>query len=414
MFVKPSDYSLPSFQKATPFPPPKPYPNLNAAPTFTAIMRIAINTRCLLPNQLEGYGNFTAETMRLVTQQHPEHQFFFLFDRPYNDQFVFSKNVTPIVIGPPARHAILFKWWYDVRVPAVLRKIKADVFVSPDGFCSLATKVPQVLIVHDLAFIHYPAFIKKSHLFFYKRYTPKYIGKASLIATVSQFSKQDIIEQYKTTPEKILVIGCGARQIFQPASWQQKEATKEKYTAGKEYFLYSGSIHPRKNLVNLLKAFSLFKKRQQSNMQLVLCGRMAWQTNDFEEKLTSYKYRDDVKLLGFVADEELAALTAAAYALVLPSLWEGFGMPIIEAMQCGVPAVTSNTSSMPEVGGDAALYYDPNNPDDIATQMKLIYKDENLRNQLIANGAVQVQKYNWQKTADALWEMILSLAPQKL
>ncbi len=378
--------------------------------TFAHIMRIAVNTRCLINDQLEGYGNFTAETMRRITQQHPEHQFFFLFDRPYDEQFIFGNNINPIVIGPPARHAVLFKWWYDVRVPAVLRKIKADVFVSPDGFCSLATKLPQVLVVHDLAFLHYPDFIKKSHLLFYKRYTPKFIAKAKAVATVSDFSKQDIIDQYKIADDKLTVIGSGPRAIFQPVGWQQKEAIKEKYTGGKEYFFYSGSIHPRKNLVNLLKAFSLFKKRQQSNMQLVLCGRMAWQTNDFEEKLASYKYRNDVQLLGFVPEAELAQLTAASYAAVYPSLWEGFGLPIVQAMQCGVPVITSNTSSMPEVGGNAALYADPNNPDDIANQMKLIYKDENLRNELIANGQVQVQKYSWQQTADALWEVIVSAA----
>ena len=372
-------------------------------------MRIAVNTRCLLRGQLEGYGNFTYETLKRITRQHPEHEFFFLFDRAYDEQFVFSENVTPVVIGPPARHAILFKWWYDVRVPTALRKIKADVFLSPDGFCSLATKVPQVLVVHDLAFLHYPGFIKKSHLFFYKRYTPKYINIAKLVATISQFSKQDIIQHYKTDAAKITVVGCGAREIFKPIDWHKKETIKERYTGGREYFLYTGSIHPRKNLVNLLKAFSLFKKRQQSNMQLVLCGRMAWQTNEFEKKLSTYKYRDDVQVLGFVSEQDLAQLTGAAYALVYPSFFEGFGMPIVEAMQCEVPVITSNTSSMPEVGGAAALYADPNNPEEIATQMKLIYKDENLRTQLIANGLEQIKKFSWQNTADALWQMIESL-----
>ncbi|MES2774342.1 MAG: glycosyltransferase family 1 protein [Bacteroidota bacterium] len=369
-------------------------------------MRIAINTRFLIAGHLEGYGNFTAETMRRITQQHPEHEFYFLFDRPFDKQFAFSNNITPIVIGPPARHAVLFKWWYDVRVPATLRKIKADVFVSTDGFCSLVTKLPQVLVVHDLAFLHHPGFIKKSHLLFYKRYTPKFIAIAKQVATVSQFSKQDILAHYKTDPGKISVIGSAAREIFQPVSWQEKEAIKEQYTDGKEYFLFSGAIHPRKNLVNLLKAFSLFKKRQLSNMQLVLCGRMAWQTTEFEEKLATYKYRSDVKLLGFVPEPDLAKLTASAYAVVYPSLFEGFGLPILEAMQCGVPVITSNTSSMPEVGRDAALYADPTNPEDIATQMKLIYKDENLRAELIVKGEEQVQKYSWQKTADALWELI--------
>ncbi len=376
-------------------------------------MRIAINTRCLIANQLKAYGIFTAETMRHIILLHPEHQFFFLFDRPYDTQFVFGNNITPVVIGPPVRHAIWFKWWYDVRVPAVLKKIKADVFVSPDGFCSLATKLPQVLVVHDLTFLHYPNFFKKSHLLFYKRYTPKWIAKAKVVATLSHFSKEDITAHYKTAAKKITVIGSASAAIFKPVGWQQKEAIKEKYSGGKEYFFYNGSIHPRKNVVNLLKAFSLFKKRQLSNMQLVLCGPMDWQTNDFEEKLATYKYRSDVQLLGLVPEIVQAQLTAAAYAVVYTSLWEGFGLPIVQAMQCGVPVITSNTSSMPEVGGAAALYADPNNPDEIASQMKLIYKDENLRNEMIANGNVQVQKYSWQKTAEALWEAIVCATKER-
>ena len=108
----------------------------------------------------------------------------------YDKRFVFGKNVIPVVAGPPARHPLLWKWWYDVKVPSVLKKYKADVFVSCDGFCSLTTKVPQCLVLHDLSFLHYPSFIKKSHLFFYKRYIPKFLQKAKTVATVSEFSKK--------------------------------------------------------------------------------------------------------------------------------------------------------------------------------------------------------------------------------
>ena len=131
---------------------------------------------------------------RRITKQHPDHQFIFIFDRPYDKRFVLGPNVTAVVTGPPARHPLLWKFWYDVRVPAVLKKYGADVFVSPDGFCSLATRVPQCLVLHDLAFLHHPSFIPSLHLRFYKRYTGKFLQKAASVATVSEFSKADILD----------------------------------------------------------------------------------------------------------------------------------------------------------------------------------------------------------------------------
>src|SRR5258708_39651991 len=135
-------------------------------------MIIAVNTRFLLPDYLEGYGYFLYETFNRISKNHPEHNFIFIFDQPIKKKFLFSSNVETVVTGPQTRHPLLWKLWYDVKIPAILRKNKADVFVSCDGFCSLATKVPQCLVVHDLAFLHFPSFIIKSHFFYYKRYTP--------------------------------------------------------------------------------------------------------------------------------------------------------------------------------------------------------------------------------------------------
>ena len=138
-------------------------------------MRIAVNTRFLLSDYLEGYGHFLQEIFSRLVKAHPEHEFIFIFDRPFDQKFIFGKNVTPIVAGPPARHPLLWKYWYDFKLPAVLKKYKADVFFSPDGFCSLRTAVPQCLVIHDLAFLHFPSGISGSQLRFYKRNTPDYI-----------------------------------------------------------------------------------------------------------------------------------------------------------------------------------------------------------------------------------------------
>ncbi|HEV8283520.1 MAG TPA: glycosyltransferase family 1 protein [Chitinophagaceae bacterium] len=370
-------------------------------------MRIAVNTRFLLPDYLEGYGYFIFEIFKYLTTTYPEHQFIFIFDRPYDKRFIFSPNITPFVIGPPARHPLLWKYWYDIKIPSALKKLKADVFVSVDGICSLTTNVPQSLVVHDLAFIHYPSHIKKSHLLFYKRYLPKFLLKAKSISTVSEFSKQDIIDHYKIEKDKIQVVFSAAKEIFKPVSSEIIESIKNKYTDGKEFFLYVGAIHPRKNLVNLLKAFSVFKKRQKSNFKLVLAGRLAWKYDSFIQNLKKYKHRDEVIMLGYLSEDDLVKVTGSAYALVYPSLLEGFGVPVLEAMKCHVPVITSSHSSMQEIAKDAALFVDPQNFEDIAEKMMLIYKDEMLKKQLIEKGKIIAKQYSWQRTAELLWQSIL-------
>jgi glycosyltransferase involved in cell wall biosynthesis len=367
-------------------------------------MRIAVNAIFLQKELLEGYGHYAKEVLSRLVQQHPEHEFIFLFDRPYDPSFVFGPNVKPLVVGPAARHAAAFKYWYDVKAPLALRAFKPDVWIQPYGFCSLTTGIPQLLLVHDLAFLHHPDHIAWHHRWYYKMYTRRFLKKAKRVITVSEYSKTDIIQHYPLAEQKITVIPGAAKTIFQPADWQQKQAVKEKYTAGTEYFICTGGIHPRKNLMNLLKAFSLFKKWQHSNMKLVVAGRLAWQYNDIIEKLKTYKYRSDVILTGYLPDEELAKLTASAYAMVYPSFFEGFGLPIVEAMQSGVPVITSNTSSMPEVGGDAALYANPNDPNAIAKHMLALYRDETFRNKLVETGFEQAKRFNWDQAASLIWD----------
>lgn len=372
-------------------------------------MNIAVNTRFLL-NELEGYGYFIRELFQVLVKDHPEHQFYFLFDRSFEEKYVFSSNVHPVVVSPPARHPFLWKYWYDVKIPSVLKKIKADVFISPDGYCSLVSSVSQCVVVHDLGFLHHPEAYRRSHVRFLKRNTPKFLKKAKSIVTVSQFSKDDILKHYKTEAEKIDVVYNGVKDIFHPVSFDVKETVKERYAEGKEYFLYLGAIQPRKNLVNLLKAFSIFKKRLQSNMKLVIAGRLAWKNDEFLQLIKTYKYRDDVVMTGYLPEVELPLLVAAAYTMVYPSFFEGFGVPVAEAMKCGVPVLTSLRTSMQEIAGEAGLYFNPHDHTDIADKMMLVYKDENLRKHLIERGKAIAEKYNWQKSAAAFWQIILKTA----
>ncbi len=368
-------------------------------------MRIAINTRFQGYPYQEGYGYYTRSLSQALTEQFPDDEFSLIFDGSFDEANKLA-NTKQIILKPAARHPLIWKYWYDVRLPFLLRKLKADVFLSPDGFCSLHSSVPQVVVVHDLAFLHNPNYLPASQQFYYKMYTPSFLKKAKRIITVSAFSKADIIKHYPFTRHKIEVVANSADARFIPATEEVKERIKEKYTGGKEYFLYVGSIHPRKNLIQLLKAFSSFKKRQQTNMQLILAGRMAWKNQAFQNALSTFKFRNDVKLTGYLPFEELVELTGSAYAMVYPSLWEGFGLPVLEAMKCGVPVLCSGNSALTETGGEAAIYFDPLNADDITRQMALIFKDESLRSKMIEKGLIQAAQYSWQKSARRVREIL--------
>lgn len=370
-------------------------------------MRIGINTRLLLKGKLEGIGWFTYQTLQRMVRNHPEHEFFFFFDRPYDESFVFAHNVTPVVVPPQARHPFLFMLWFEVTLPAALKKHKIDVFLSPDGFCSLRTKVPTCLVIHDLAFEHYPEHLKFSHRHYWQYYQPRFADKAKRIVTVSEYSKQDLHEQYGISTGKIDVACNGVHEAYQPVDWKEKEKIKEEYADGCEYFVFAGALHPRKNILNLLKAFIEFKKMQKSDMKLVLVGRFAWKYEEVLQLKETMPYKEDVKWVGYKNVDELSKIIAGAYALAYPSLFEGFGIPILESLQCNIPAVVSNTSSMPEVAGDAALLCDPESPKDIALKMEMLYKDEALRARLIAAAPAQVKKFTWDKAADILWDSLL-------
>lgn len=370
-------------------------------------MRIAVNTRLLLKGKLEGIGWFTYQTLEKIVRNHPEHEFFFFFDRPYDPQFIFAPNVTPIVVHPQARHPVLFYIWFEWCIPMMLRKYKIDLFLSPDSYMSLRTKVPTCLVIHDLAFEHYPEHFVLSHRMYWRHFSPLFAKKATRIATVSTFSKNDISAHYGIDPSRIDIIYNGAHDEYKPLDFATREAVKKRYADGCEYFVFAGALHPRKNIVNLLKAFVIFKKRQPTNMKLVIAGRPAWKYEEVEQMRNEMPFKDDVKWVGYMNVDELSNVIGGAYALVYASLFEGFGIPILEALQCDVPAIVSNTSSMPEVAGDAALLIDPADPDDIADKMHLLYKDETLRKKLILNARGQIKKFDWARSAENLWESMM-------
>lgn len=369
-------------------------------------MRIALNTRFLFKNKLEGIGWFTYEIAKRLVEQHPEHEFIFFFDRAYDPSFIFGSNVKPIVLFPPARHPILWWWWFEVAIPKALKKYKAKVFLSFDGYCSLRATTPTALVLHDLAYLHTPAHIPKNTLRYYTRYIPLFLQRAERVITVSNFSKQDIIQQFQLPAEKIAVAYNGCKAEFRPLHEIEKKAIQTQYADGQAYFLYVGAIHPRKNVHRLIQAFDQFKIETNSSVKLLIGGRFAWQTGEVKDAYDQSIFKKDIHFLGYVPDEALPQLMGAALALVYVSLFEGFGVPLLEAMHCEVPIITSDISSLPEVAGEAGLLVNPYDVNAIAEALQILYESPVLQQQLIEKGKSQREQFNWQQATKVVWQNI--------
>ncbi|MGB0933433.1 MAG: glycosyltransferase family 4 protein [Lishizhenia sp.] len=363
-------------------------------------MNIAVNTRFLLPTKMEGFGWYTFETISRIVKAHPEHQFYFFFDRKFDSKFVFAENVTPVVLNPPARHPILFKIWFNYSITKALKKYKCDAFISPDGYLSLKTKIPQLAVMHDLNFEHNPQDLPKSARVYLQKYFPKFAKKAKHICTVSNYSKQDIVKQYGINADKITVTYNGANPIFKPQIEATKTAIQLKYADGNEYILFVGALSPRKNLERLIKAFHKLKKEQKITQKLLIVGENLWRSNKID---LPKSLEGDIYFTGHLSQAELAKVMGSAFIFAFVPYFEGFGIPLLEAMQSGIPCLSGNLTSLPEVGGDAVHYCNPLDVEDIYLKLFELIECNDLRQNLCAKGLLQAQKFSWDYTAMHLW-----------
>lgn len=375
-------------------------------------MKIGVNTRTLLKNKMEGVAVFTAEVMKRITNDHPEHEFYFFFDRPYDQSFIFAENVTPVVLFPQARHPFLFVWWFEWSITRALNKYEIDLFISPDNFCSLTTSVPTLLVVHDVAFKHYPEQVGWLVRQYYNFFMPRFLRKADTIVAVSKFTKEDLKTQFQLSNKNIAIACNGTNSHFKAIESKVQKTIKHKYTGGFSYFVFVGLIHPRKNVHRLIPAFYQFKERTGSDLKLVLVGRKGWMADEVKDALRHPKFEKEVIFTGFVDHEEIPKIIGSAFAMMYVSLFEGFGIPILEAFHTDTPVITSDRSSMPEVGGEAVLYANPTSIDSIAEQMIRLYQNADLQKDLIEKGKQQRTLFTWGKAAHVVYEQIEKIAKQ--
>lgn len=369
-------------------------------------MKIAVNTRLLLEGRLDGMGWFSYETLRRITTGHPEHEFLFLFDRPFSGRFIFSPNILPLVVPPPARHPLLWQLWLEYSLPRVLKNHSPDLFFSPDGFLPLHTMIPSVAVIHDINFVHRPSDLPFFASRFYRQRFPAFARKAVRLATVSEYSRRDLVASFGIDPSLIDVVYNGSGDIFTPVDDVTVYETRRDYAGGNEYFVFVGNLHPRKNISGLLLAFDRFSGMSDREVHLVIAGSPLFRTGEIRKAERSMKFRARVHFTGYLSRPDLHRVVASALALCFVSFFEGFGIPVLEAMYCDIPVLASNTTSLPEICGDAALLVDPEEVDSIAGGMMRLAAEPELRNALVEKGRKQRTGFSWDLTAEKLWKTI--------
>lgn len=297
-----------------------------------------------------------------------------------------------------------------LKLPKIDRLLGGiDVLFAPHFLlapCSRACK--KVLTFHDLSFEYFPEFFPWRKRSWHKFLSPRArAGEAEKIIAVSESTKNDLVDLYGAPEEKIKVIYSGVGEEFQVQSENLKfKIVKEKYNLPEKFILYFGTIEPRKNIAGLICAFEIFKKNGGGDYKLVIAGGAGWLCQDIFRAAKNSDCARDIIFTGFVTPSDKTALYNLAALFVYPSFFEGFGFPPLEAMACGAPVITSNTSCFPEVAGEAALMVDPYNFGEIAWAMQEVLRDENLRRDLIGKGLGHAKKFSWDRCAEDTLKLI--------
>ncbi len=363
-------------------------------------MKIAINTRFLLPNGLEGIGRYTQEISKRLVALCPDDEFIFLFDRKFEHRYIFGENVSGVVIHPQARHPILWYWWFEKSLPSFFKKNKVDLFISMDGYCSLKSPVPTIMVIHDLAYVHYPDQIKTAARKYYQKWVPRFCKRADKLVTISRASQADLVEQYQMEKKEIGIIPNGYNPKFSPLTPEQKLATRIQFADGEKYFCTLGAIHPRKNIEGTIHAFDKYKSISKSKDKLLIIGRMAWKNEKLKNTLDNSPNKSDIKLLGYLPDEEVRFILGSSKALLFLSFFEGFGVPLLEAMQLKIPTIYSNLSVMPEIAGDTGIPVNPKDLNEVSNAMMALKDFETETVQKLREE--KLKAYNWDRAAQLM------------
>lgn len=368
-------------------------------------MRIALDYTAGI-RQGAGIGQYVRSLVDAMLAQDSDNQYTFITSgRPTPDHpFPTAPNAHGRGIGISDRYLNIL--WYRWRVPLYANYFTgpADIYHGLDfGLPPLFGKTRKIVTVYDLAFVEHPEAAVPSLVAYLNKVVPESVAAADVVAAISHATKQTLIEHYNTPPEKITVIPCGVAPHFQRVTdTALLEATRQKFALKHPLVLSVGTLEPRKNHMGLIKAFNEARHDKNGPAMLAFAGGKGWLYEETQQLVADLKLEDQVRFLGRVSEQELLTLYSLADVFAFPSFFEGFGIPPLEAFACGTPVITSNTSSLPEVAGDAALLIDPHDPQSIAEAIVRILSNESLRADMIRKGYAQAQHYTWEKAAQKM------------
>lgn len=352
-----------------------------------------------------GIGRYARELVRALARIDRTNQYVLFVPRDaHPDLLEFDWPANWKIARAPVTERVLAALWHRFRVPVPVEiwTGRVDVFYSPD-FLLPPTRAPRTLVtVHDLSYLRVPECFPEVLKRYLNAAVPRAIRRADLVLADAASTRHDLEEVYRVPADQVKVLYSGVDGRFCPQIPASEQArVREKFSLHEPYLLSVGTVQPRKNYARLIQAFANLQS-PTSNLHLVLAGGAGWMYEDVYQAVDRLGLKDRVKVTGFVEDADLPPLYAMAALFVYPSLYEGFGLPVAEAMACGTPVVCSNASSLPEVGGDAVLYFDPRDVDGMAEAMRRALADESLRADLRTRGFAQVKQFSWERAASEL------------
>ncbi len=356
-------------------------------------MKIAIIADAL-DYQYAGIYYYTKELINALAKIDTTNEYLIVRSR---SEGAISENVKELIIPtkkiPGAAAYRLFR-----SIPKILARNKVDIVVEPRHFgpFNLPKNIKRVTVIHDLSPLHFPEWHQFVSRKLQQLFLPSILKKTDYILANSAFTAQDVVDYFPFTANKIKGILLGKEDFFQP---QTNPAILKKYNLASPYLLHTGTIEPRKNLRFLIKTFEALKRQKRQDLQLVLVGKLGWKHKAILDAIEQSTFRRDIKLLGYVPREDLPVLYTAATAFIYPSHFEGFGLPVLEAMSCGTPTIVSNVSSLPELIGTAGLLFPPNNQEILIQKIIQLIENERLRKSLSKKALARAATFSWEKTA---------------
>lgn len=361
-------------------------------------MRIGIDGRAAKWYRGTGIGTYTYELVNSLNSVDNKNDYLVFMPDNCKDSLNLNSNFIQANITEAAEGG----FWDVVNIPNILKDYKIDLYHVPQNGIGLPVEkdCPFLITLHDVIPFKMPETVSKSYLKIFKENIPSIIERCDGIVTVSDYSKKDIVETLNFPEEKIFVTYLANEDIYMPIDKiLSRYIIKKNYSITDKYILYVGGFSPRKNILGLIEAFSILMEKYHENIKLVIAGRKGSSYETYKIRAEELNIDDKVLFPGFIALGDLPYLYNASELFIYPSFYEGFGLPPIEAMACGVPVIASDTTSIPEIAGDSARLIDPCNTSDMAEAMLNVLQDEKLRNELIEKGLKRSRQLSWKNTA---------------